>query len=170
MPDFFKYCPNCKSEKISKDNEKKFICDDCGFIYFHNVASACAVILKYKGKILFTRRKFDPARNTLDLPGGFVDYNEDVQEALKREVYEELNLKINNVRFLSSFPNKYKYKNIIYNTLDLIFIAHIDSIENIQVNDDVSGYELIKPEEVDIDKIGLISIKNAIQYYTKSFI
>lgn len=169
MPDFFKYCPNCKSTKISKSADKNFHCPDCLFVYYHNVAAACALFIEFEDKILFTVRKFDPAKNKLDLPGGFVDYNESVESALKREIKEELNLEINRADFIASFPNQYIFKDINYHTLDLIFRTQLNSMEGIRVNDDVKDYCLLKRNEIDIDEIGLDSVKKAVSLYLNKY-
>lgn len=39
--------------------------------------------------ILLITRKFDPFKGSLAYPGGFVDYNEDPQNACMRELREE---------------------------------------------------------------------------------
>jgi len=44
------------------------------------------------GKVLLIKRKRDPFKGRWALPGGFVNYNEKVEDAVVREVKEETNL------------------------------------------------------------------------------
>jgi mutator protein MutT len=53
-----------------------------------------AIIEDNSGNLLFVRRKKDPFKGKLSLPGGKVDLGEIVEEAVKREVLEETNLKV----------------------------------------------------------------------------
>lgn len=48
---------------------------------------------KDKKVVLIERRK-DPFKGNWALPGGFVEEGENTEEAIKREVYEETNLRI----------------------------------------------------------------------------
>ena len=45
-----------------------------------------------KKKILLIKRKKTPFKGLWALPGGFVEYGETVEEAVKREIYEETGL------------------------------------------------------------------------------
>lgn len=168
MPDFFNYCPKCKSKDISKDDRKFFHCPQCDFVYYHNPGAATAIILEYDGKILFAVRKIDPSKGMLDLPGGFVDYDETVEDAIKREIKEELNIDLDRINYHKSFPNTYLYKNITYHTIDMIYTGAIDRIDNITVADDVASIELVPFNEIDFNKIAFVSIKNAIKSFLKS--
>ena len=76
----FEYCPSCKSSDIEFDDIKQFKCNACSFTYFHNVATAAAVILEYEQKILFIKRAKEPQKGKLDLPGGFIDPNETAED------------------------------------------------------------------------------------------
>ena len=40
MESIFKHCPNCTSTHIEFPNNVRFLCHDCGFTYFHNIAAA----------------------------------------------------------------------------------------------------------------------------------
>jgi mutator protein MutT len=126
-------------------------------------AAVAAIIRNEKDEILFTVRKHSPAAGMLDLPGGFVDLGETAENALVREIEEELNLKIDKLKFAGTFTNKYVYSGIEYQTLDLVFNCSVESFENIQVADDVSGYVFRNPATVGKEEIGLDSIREIIE-------
>lgn len=91
----FKYCPKCGSAHFEIHNEKSKQCTDCGFVYYFNPSSATvALILNEKDELLVCRRAKEPAKDTLDLPGGFIDMNETGEEGVAREVEEETGLKV----------------------------------------------------------------------------
>jgi len=56
---------------------------------------AVDIIALYKNKIVLVERKNYP--KGLALPGGFVNYSETVEQAAKRELFEETNLRIKNL-------------------------------------------------------------------------
>jgi len=49
-------------------------------------------IIPYRGRIILIRRKNEPFKNFYALPGGIVEYGETIEEALLREIKEEVNL------------------------------------------------------------------------------
>ena len=81
--DKFKYCPACGSSGFEEQDEKSKRCKRCGFEYYLNPSAAVAAfILNSRGQLLTLRRSKAPAKGTLDLPGGFVDIGENINEAL----------------------------------------------------------------------------------------
>ena len=83
----FKYCPRCGSVRFEVHNGKSKACRDCGFVYYFNPSSATvALILNEREELLVCRRGKDPAKGTLDLPGGFIDMYETGEEGVAREV------------------------------------------------------------------------------------
>ena len=160
----FKFCPKCGSDGFVCDSEKSLACAKCGFRYYINMSAAVAAIIHNdKNEILFTIRKHDPAAGFLDLPGGFVDLGETAENAVIREVFEELNLEITKMVFIGTFTNKYIYGGIEYQTLDLVFNCLVNSFVGIKAADDVSGYVFRNPATVNPDEIGLDSIREIIK-------
>ncbi len=51
------------------------------------------IVLK-GGKVLLTKREIDPFQGCWVLPGGHVEYGEKVEEAIKREMKEELGVPV----------------------------------------------------------------------------
>jgi len=133
-----KYCPSCGKESLNWDGEKKWSCPECNFTLYNNVAGAVAVVIRFENEIYLTKRNRDPKKGKLDLPGGFVDPRESAEETCKRELFEELQLEvdISNLKYLTSLPNVYQYKEIDYNTIDLFYEYKVQ--EKFQVKLDIS--------------------------------
>ena len=76
----FHYCPVCGSSHFEVHDFKSKQCQDCGFVYYANVCAATAAfILRTRNgreEMLAVRRAKEPAKGTLDLPGGFIDMYE----------------------------------------------------------------------------------------------
>lgn len=160
----FRYCPVCGSEHFEDNNEKSRKCRDCVFTYYFNPsAAAVAVIENRKGEVLVARRAKEPAKGTLDLPGGFVDLHETVEEALAREVKEETNLSIDAFEFLFSIPNTYLYSGLVVHTADLFFRCVVNDIEPLKAQDDVAELFFIDKAELDPAKFGMKSVAKAIK-------
>ena len=160
----FKYCPQCGHKDLKADSEKSMRCNACGFRYFINMsASVAAIIRNDRGEVLFTVRKHEPSAGSLDLPGGFVDLGETAEQAVVREIAEELNLTITHLDYLATFTNKYLYSGIEYETLDLVFNCSVETFTGIQVADDVTGFVFRDVRDVHPDEIGLDSIKRIVK-------
>lgn len=160
----FAFCPKCGSNRFVDNNDKSKKCNDCGFIYYFNSSTAVvAVIENSEGEILVARRATDPAKGTLDLPGGFVDMHETAEEAMQREVMEETGLSVISPKYLFSIPNIYLYSGFEVHTVDLFFRCKIDDFSGLKAQDDVSELLFIEKENLTPSQFGLVSIRQAIQ-------
>ena len=159
----FEYCPRCGSHNFAINGERSRHCSDCGLTHYANAsASTAAIITNSKGEVLLTTRAFEPAKGKLDLPGGFVDMNETAEEALIRELKEELNIDVCNPQYLFSLPNEYECSGITVHTLDMFFKVEVDDDIQIKTDDDVASAQFYDLKHVNIEDIGLNSIKKAI--------
>ncbi len=169
----FNICPICGSKQIKNENNRKWLCSDCGFELYNNVASAVGlVIAAADNKILFEKRAKEPRKGFLAFPGGFVDPDETAEQACIRECIEETGVKPSNLEYLCSFPNTYEYNKIVYKTCDLFFKAEIPAKEQLKAQQgEVDGFErvLIQTEE-DIEKLPLAfeSARKTLKIWLKS--
>lgn len=161
----FKFCPNCAAPALTVHDERKLVCNNCSFTYFHNISAATAAIIEHDSKILITVRGHEPHAGMLDLPGGFADPGETIEAALKREIHEELNLEITNLRYFISEPNIYVYKDIPYYVIDSVFTCRCDDLEKMKLSDEIAAVKFIEPGDIPLDKIAFDSIRNAIRRY-----
>jgi mutator protein MutT len=130
-------------------------------------AAVVAVIYNETEELVLTRRKNNPAKGFLDLPGGFVNIGETSENAVIREVKEELNLCVSEFKFIATFPNEYVFGGVQHFTEDIVFLCEVADFSSISANDDISNYEFRAIDKINIDEIGLNSIKNIINHLKK---
>ncbi len=72
------------------------------------VPTVDGIINNKKNQILFIKRKNDPFKNHLSLPGGFINYGETAEDAIKREIAEETSLNVEPLEILGVYsdPNR----------------------------------------------------------------
>ena len=145
----FKFCPVCGSSHWAEHNAKSKHCADCGFTYYANPLSATAAFIlrpsssdSPKGEemeMLVVRRAKEPAKGTLDLPGGFVDMDETGEQGIIREIQEETGLSVTAVDYLFSIPNHYVYSDMELHTLDMFYCVHVGPDAEAFAADDANG-------------------------------
>jgi NADH pyrophosphatase NudC (nudix superfamily) len=168
MPPFFKFCPNCKSENFTFDKLVKFHCKECNFQYYHNIAAAVAVIFTFEEKILFAVRNVDPDKGKLDLPGGFISPSENAEQAACREIKEELGLDLdtNQLKYITTAPNNYLYKNVPYRTMDIFYEVALQSDQvAVAAEEEIESLVWKKKAEIKLSEIGFVSIRNVIKEF-----
>ena len=155
-----KFCPKCGNETLNWDGEKKWSCTHCDYVLYHNVAGAVAVLITCGDEVMFTRRNQEPGKGKLDLSGGFTDPKESAEHTCARELWEELNLKINEekLQYLGSLPNVYLYKNIPYNTIDLFFGYEVKEKFEVKLEEsEVSEIVWLRKDDIVLSEIAFDS-------------
>ena len=161
----FKFCPRCSGSFIPQ-HDFSFICESCGLHFFSNACAAvCGLIQDYEGRLLLTKRAKEPKKGMLDLPGGFVDPLESIEDGLKREIREELGVAVSDAKYLCSFPNRYVYSGLTYFTIDLAFICKVDDVSIIKPADDVEDVHFVSPDKINLKDIAFESIRNIISFF-----
>lgn len=160
----FAHCPRCAAALPQPAPAPNFIeCPACGFrCYFNPGAAVAAFVLRADGKALFIRRAKDPARGRLAPPGGFVDAGESAEDAVRREIREEVGLAIDAPEFLCSHPNQYLYREVTYTVLDFFFAAHACGTEGKIDRGEVESLLWLDPLAVNPDDMAFPSMRVAL--------
>lgn len=105
----FKFCPDCGARLPAPDEEHKTRCTSCGARWYRNAAPTAGCVIVRDGKALVTMRAFEPEKGRLDIPGGFLQHDEDPVSAVRREVREELGLdvEVTDEDFVQAVPHAY---------------------------------------------------------------
>lgn len=107
MINWLNFCPKCGSKKLSTISKNSIKCFSCKIIHYLNPKPCVGGLLIKNNKILLSKRKKAPFKNFWDIPGGFIDPGENPTRALKRELKEELGLKIKIIKLLGFYPDIY---------------------------------------------------------------
>lgn len=167
----FKFCPVCGSANWNEHNFKSKQCSDCGFVYYANPSSATAAFIvreatmpngEVRKELLTVRRAKEPAKGTLDLPGGFVDMDETAEEGMLREIAEETGLTVTSCRYLFSIPNLYMYSGMTIHTIDMFYLCTPVANAVAQASDDAESCQWIPLADVNPDDFGLRSIRQGV--------
>lgn len=99
------YCPRCGSEARPDAGGNARICvsDDCGRSIFPRVDPAIIVLVEHGNRCLLGRQPGWPEGRYSTI-AGFVEPGESVEDAVRREVYEETNIVVGKVGYHSSQP------------------------------------------------------------------
>lgn len=100
-----KFCPDCgfelKEELIDKKPIKKC---QCGFTDWDNWVNVSTVVVCYnqKNEFIMVRLK-GREKDKITFPGGYRDLGETLEEAAKREFFEETGYEIDNLRIFKVY-------------------------------------------------------------------
>jgi NAD+ diphosphatase len=96
-----RYCGRCGSETADSQNERAKVCPDCDLVNYPRLSPSMIVAVIKDNKILLARaRRFKT--KFYSVLAGFVEPGETLEECVKREVKEETNIEVKNVRYFGS--------------------------------------------------------------------
>jgi NAD+ diphosphatase len=98
-----RYCGKCGSRNQPKKDERALICPACGSIVYPHISPAIIVAVLCRDKILLARGN-NFRSNYFSLVAGYADVGESLEDAVAREVKEEVGLVVTNIRYYKSQP------------------------------------------------------------------
>lgn len=162
--DKFKFCPVCGSDKLNVVSQTMKKCEACHYEMYKNpTIGAMALVFDEQNRLMVLRRSKAPALGTLDVPGGFTEPGETVEEAIIRELQEETNIKVEVEKYLFDIPNSYEYQGVDLVPLDFVFKCKIKDMSNIILDKSENSEILfLEKSQINIAEFGLASVRKAL--------
>ena len=96
-----RYCGVCATPMKQSEKELCFHCPSCGFSAYPRISPAMMVLIK-RGKQILLARHATYATARFTALAGFVEAGESIEEAIHREVLEEVGLQVTDLRYFGS--------------------------------------------------------------------
>jgi 8-oxo-dGTP diphosphatase len=117
---------------------------------YRNPTPTVDIILQRDSKILMVRRKKDPFKGQLALPGGFINEGETAEEAARREAIEETSLEVEPIEILGVYsdPKRDPRKHIMSTVFVGIIVGGSD-----KAGDDAESIEWVELGNIEKQEI-----------------
>lgn len=139
-----RFCGRCGSEMDAPGNERAMKCSKCGKIYYPQICPSVIVGVMDGDKLLMT--KYAPGHSKYRryaLIAGYAEIGESLEDTVRREVMEEVGLKVKNIRYYSSQPWSFT------DTLLVGFLCDVDGSAEITLDEEeLSAADWLTREEI----------------------
>jgi ADP-ribose pyrophosphatase YjhB (NUDIX family) len=160
--ELLRFCPQCAAP-AQPGAAIPFRCAACGMtLFFNPTVAAAGFLFDDDGRVILIERARDPQKGLWTIPGGFVDFGESIDAALRREVREEVGLEIDRVHFLCSTPNRYFYAGVTYSVCDIIFTARAVAADTAKALDGADSFRWLFPHEIDPATLAFESVRTGV--------
>lgn len=140
--DTSRYCGRCGSELKQDKKERMLRCPVCGHTVYPKISPAVIVGVKDGDRLLLTKYS-GRAYKRYALIAGFNEIGESIEDTVRREVMEEVGLKVKNIRYYKSQPWSFS------ETLLMGFYCDLDGSAEIQLDtEELSEGVWMKREEI----------------------
>jgi 8-oxo-dGTP diphosphatase len=143
----FKYCPMCASSLREEhiEGRNRLVCSECGWInYLNPLPVITCLVSNPQGDLLLIKRGVEPCQGCWALPGGFIERQETIQEAGRRELEEETGLKGEPGRLVGA----HVHESPLYGSVVVLGMEFAITDGKITVGDDASDAKFFPRNEL----------------------
>ena len=157
-----KYCSNCGNQNTYRhiEGNKRFHCTKCKAIHYQNPKPTATLLCLKNNQILLGKRAFNPAKNKWGLIGGFMELNETLEDAARRELYEETQLNGNVIDIVGVCSH---FNSVFGDILLIGLTMKIEKWDKLKPGDDVLEAKLFDIDN--LPKLAFESHQNLIDMY-----
>lgn len=98
-----RFCGRCGQENALRSPRQILFCPQCDVDYYPRI-NPCIIVLVTRGDQILLARSIRRGATFFSCLAGFIEPGESAEQAVAREVYEEVGIEINNIRYVKSQP------------------------------------------------------------------
>ncbi|WP_432380645.1 NAD(+) diphosphatase [Duganella sp. P38] len=114
-----RYCGVCATALQLLEGERCYQCPNCGHSAYPRISPAMMVLVRKGEQVLLAMHTNSPYKRYTAL-AGFLEAGESIEEAIHREVYEEVGLKVHNLQYFASQSWPFPHSLMIAFTADYL--------------------------------------------------
>jgi len=99
-----RFCGRCGEKTVHDTAERMLRCPACGQMIFPKIMPSVIVGVTHGDRLLLTKYANRPGATRFALIAGFTEIGETAEETVRREVMEEVGLRVRNLRYYKSQP------------------------------------------------------------------
>lgn len=96
-----RFCGRCGTATERQEKQRSRSCPECGLVRFPRLDPSIIVAVEKDGRLLLARNATYPA-NSFSVLAGFVDQGETLEDAVRREVDEEVGIEVDDISYFGS--------------------------------------------------------------------
>lgn len=96
-----RFCGRCGTATERQETQRSRSCPRCGLVRFPRLDPSIIVAVEKDGQLLLARNATYPA-NSFSVLAGFVDQGETLEDAVRREVCEEVGIEVESIAYFGS--------------------------------------------------------------------
>lgn len=135
-----KFCSRCGKHLKRSESERMLYCESCGMTIYPTI-SPCIIVGVYDGDKLLMTKYANREYRKYALIAGFNEIGESLEQTVRREVLEEVGLKVKNISYYKSQPWPFT------DTILAGFFAELDGDNTIHLDEDELSIGVWIPRE-----------------------
>lgn len=164
------FCRRCGTALVNQGGPV-YKCAQNHTIFLVAAAAIGLMIVNQKNEVLLLERAIDPGKGKLDIPGGFCDGPESLEEAVAREVEEEVGLAPSDYskpEYVLSRVDAYDYEGETVPVSSIVYMAKLTTGKQPVAADDAASAEWVPLKELDLDKVYFPAIREGLEHLIKT--
>ena len=149
---------------IASEEHARLQCTSCSFIFYQNSKPTASGLIVQGNKILLGKRAHEPEKDKWDIPGGFLEAGEHPEDGLRRELMEEVGIKVRVERLGGIFMDEYGPEKVP--TLNIYYLVSPLS-EDVIAGSDLKEVKWFTKDEIPYDEIAFSNGKMMIEAWLK---
>lgn len=155
-----RFCGRCGSPMVPDHVERMVHCEKCNNMVYPKICPGVITAVTDGNRLLLTKYAHRPGVVNYALVAGFTEIGETLEETVRREVMEEVGLKVKNIRYYKSQPWSFS------STLLCGFYCEVDGSTEVRLDtEELAVAEWFEREDIPLDDDGVSLTREMIHQF-----